>query len=263
MEITENVFEKFVLEIYDEYKEFIGVDKRLFPKINPVRVDSEVDEHNLVTPAYVSFDNLVGECADVYFSIDIFNYHERARNSIFYHEFTHIFDANVTLRNFSDRDRFMFIRTYSEFNAARIEMLYNIGFDRLSDVNNMNPFLRTAYYCHKEVPVSTYVSKPIDAIRQIIKVDSSKYSNLSEEKYMRIYKIFHNETMYYLGYKYVYESLFRQKPYKMELAVFGQFYETILEIENHLKNRNLPMLIEPELRLFELFKKSFPNVNNL
>lgn len=106
---------KIINQYYDEFKVFIKENK--MPLIIPVEKSSE--NNNMDEFAFIEKDFIRGIAVPIIYNKSLFNYNENFVKSIFFHEFTHIYDA-IKLRNNPNYNDIMC--TYSEIHASYVMM---------------------------------------------------------------------------------------------------------------------------------------------
>lgn len=62
----------------------------------------------------------------------LFSYNDQYIKSILFHEFTHIYDTNITFKEIINNENLISaINAYTEYHASQIEILSNIGYNSI------------------------------------------------------------------------------------------------------------------------------------
>lgn len=148
--------DKKIQEYYSEYKKFINVTR--LPNIITIIKDDTKDIFS--SYAYVDRDCLNETPIPLYISCQLFAYKEQFYKSILYHEFTHICDWAVTLKNMDITQATKLMSTYSEFHASQIELLCNLGYNRAFNIFEKFDICSKLQEENKIVDVNHYLVTP-------------------------------------------------------------------------------------------------------
>ena len=205
------------------------------PNINPIMIT----DNNIL--AYIDSDNATNPIVPLYVSDILFSYNDQYIKSILFHEFTHIYDANITFKEIIDNENLISaINAYTEYHASQIEILSNIGYNSIFKKNKFNINAKI-YYKNEMMDIEHYLVYPLSDATLILNKERYAYINLSNDEYNLKYVRAAKNIWYYLGKYNICEIYANRQPCNMFFE-FGIFENDIKKIYIALKAMNFEQI---------------------
>ena len=253
--------ENYVEQCYDEYKIFMNLEKSdSLPIILPI-ICEDLNKETNAPLAYVQPNNVLLPAVPLYISKHLFDYSEQFQKSIFFHEFTHIMDANLIFSNYNQKDLEALMSTYSEYHASQAELLCNIGFENVKEFRQLDLDNTFVVGAEGVEPITQNYLEPLVKALGIMDKPSNTYQNLNAIEYYRNYSLFEKTTMYYLGKRKLCENLSIKRIQNITEKNYGEFYPFIKNIELCIEKHDFRNLILAKNELWEKYISYFPCVN--
>lgn len=260
--------DKYVQNCYLDYKKFMKQTN--IPDIEPI---FDVDGASIKnTVAYVENDDLRKSIIPIYISKDLFSYNEQYYKSKLFHEFTHIFDANVTFEKIYDEDELLkLMSSYSEYHASQIELLSLLKYKVISPIVKKFNLNTKIYEKNEYKTIQDYLLTPLVDALTILDKDRNAYTLLTDNEYNIKYVTAEKNIFYYLGKYRVCDVYADKKPHNFfhEFGVFENDVQNIYcslkskDFTNILNNTNNFMMhylyyfLMPNISWFYLYKRRF------
>ena len=234
--------EEYILNCYLEYKKFMKQSN--LPDIRPV---FNIQDANINrTIAYIERDDLREPIIPIYISKKLFSYSEQYYKSILFHEFTHVFDANITFININNHEKLTsLMSSYSEYHASQIELLSSLGYKVIRPIfNKFN--INTRIYSENELlDIENYLLIPLSSAIVILEKQPDAYINLSRDEYNKKYITAMKNIYYYLGKYKICELYGNRKPHNF-FHEFLTFQDDVKTIYQSLQEKNYDQIIKDE-----------------
>lgn len=243
---------KIINQYYDEFKVFIKENK--MPLIIPVEKSSE--NNNMDEFAFIEKDFIRGIAVPIIYNKSLFDYNENFVKSIFFHEFTHIYDANIRFKNLNEKDFNTVIDSYSEYHASQIEMGSLIGMKNKNDVLTIASKLEIkskVFYKNELEDIESYIITPLADITSIICQDRDAYIDLSDFEFAKQYVKLEKNIFYYYGKYDLYTKYANKNMPDLLQKNCQNFSDIISKIHNAVKTKN----IEPSIYNIRNLLKNF------
>lgn len=233
--------EQKIQEYYNQYKVFI---KNInLPNIAPVFDISKANINGSFV--YIDVDELSSPTINLYIDENLFQYNERFRKSILFHEFTHVFDGVQTFETIrlSDVDKFnKIMATYSEYHASQIEILCNIGYKKAKPITKKFKMSDKVYFKDEFVDIENYIIYPLADASVILDKNKHAYFNLNDNEYNIKYVMAQKSIMYYLGKYNICEKYANKKPHDF-FHKFSEFEQDVLLMYKSLKSKDIDQIL--------------------
>ena len=226
-----------IQDFYNEYKVFIN--RREMPKIVP---NFDMSDSILDSLAYIDRDDIRGESIPIYINTNLFKYPKQYYESILFHEFTHIYDANIIFKDEDDETFSSLISSYSEFHASQVEILCNIGYNRAYNINHKFRMSTKLYYKDEIMDVDHYLLPPLADATAVLEHDRYDFIMLPNNEFVEKYVLVQNNIMYYLGKYNVCEKFGDSNPHNF-FKEFNVFEADVLKMYDSLKNKKYADII--------------------
>lgn len=202
--------EKYIQEQYQYYKRFMGNVK--LPNIKPIlNTDSSITGGTL---AHVNSDDIRKNLISIYFSRELFEYNEQYYKSKLYHEFTHIYDANIIFNEILDIEKFdKLMSSYSEFHASQVELLSCFNYDSIDNINPKFDINSMIYEKNELMDINDYLLHCFVTPCMILEKERTDYMQLNKHEYNVKYVLAQKTLMYYLGKYSVCDMYSKGHPY--------------------------------------------------
>lgn len=220
-----------IQDYYNEYKLF--VNKKEIPQIIP---DFDMSNSILNCFAYVNREEIRGENIPIYINKSLFEYPEQYYKSILFHEFTHIYDANSIFKDEDDTKFNSLMSSYSEFHASQIEILCNIGYNRVYNINQKFKMSTILSYKDELMDVDHYLLHPLADATAVLEHGRYDFLQLSNNEFIKKFVLVQNNIMYYLGKYNICEKFGNSKPHNF-FKEFRNFELDVLNIYESLKTK--------------------------
>lgn len=239
--------ESYIQKSYQDYKKFMNQSN--LPDIMPI-FNTQNDKLNYAL-SYINDEDMRKNTVPIYFSNKLFEYHKQYYNSILFHEFTHILDANITFKKiYDDNERSKLMLSYSEYHAAQIELISYLGYSNIESMNRKFDINTKIYFQKELLDIENYLIYPLADATAILNKDRFAYALLNSSEYNKKYIKMKVNLMYYLGKYCVCENYANRKPHNF-FHEFGFFQEDVKHIYDSLKSENYVEIIK-NINAFEL-----------
>lgn len=246
----------FVLKCYKEYKKFMK-ESRL-PNIIPVILE---DDSSNRTIAYIEFDESRNGDVPIYINKKLFLYDRTYAKSILFHEFTHIYDMNITFFNIEDENKLIkLMASYSEFHASQIELLVSLGYFVISPIYKKFSMNRKIYFESTFEKIDNYLLHPLANSSGILGNNKDAYNTLSAFEYNIKYVTASHQLFCYLGKYDVCVRFGDREPHDF-WHEFGEFSPDAKKLYELCKSKNYEELCIEENRFLLHFLNYFENEN--
>ena len=218
-----------ILIFYKKYKKFMNYPSGM-PKIYPVY--DIVDERIRTPLAFVHTDEMMKNKVPLHISHELLEYNKKYRRSILFHEFTHILDWYVTLKDFDMSKRIKLMASYSEFHASQIELLSYLykNIELVQPYFDMDTIIK---FKNEKLDIEKTIIYPMVDASIILKKEKDAYKDLSRDNFNKKYMIAFSNVMYYLGKYRICELYGNRKPHNF-FYEFGVFKNTIMKLYDAL-----------------------------
>lgn len=228
-----------VNQYYEQYKNFIKENN--MPTIYPVIIPkSESERKNSF--AYVKAELLRKNIVPIMYKESAFEYNEVFSKSIFFHEFTHIYDANFKFKDLNEEDFITVMNTYSEYHASQIEMGIQFDMKNKNDIFRLHSKIKQKnflFYKDKIKDIKSYILVPYQEIVITLNQTKKNFSKLSNDELASLYKIIEKNIFYYYGKYDFYCKYSELKMEDMLLKSCSQFKNEISHMHNLVKSKNV------------------------
>ncbi len=252
---------EFILQYYEEFKQFMDLNSVMMPGINPIEEKPKNNENGKTPLAYVNSDEIRNRIVNVYYSPNLFLCPKIFQKSKLFHEYTHILDANQIPANFSYNEFRAIMSTYSEYHASQIELVCNIGFKDIHSFHKIDLSKTFVTNEDERINVETDYIHPMADSLVIIEKQTYDYYNLSDYDYYLNYHVFEAKTMYYLGKRNLCEKLSLRKIPDITDKLYGTFAYHIRKIEKLIKENDFSELYQARKELWDKYLEYFPYRN--
>lgn len=252
---------EFILQCYEEFKQFMDLNSVMIPSINPIEEKINNKENGETPLAYINSDEIRKPIVNLYYSPNLFLYSEIFQKSKLFHEFTHIIDANQIPAKFSYDEFRAIMATYSEYHASQIELACNVGFRNIHSFHKINLSKTFVTYEDRKIKIETDYLHPMADSLVIIEKDSVAYFKLSDYEYYLNYSVFEAKTMYYLGKKNFCAKYSITKTADITDKSYGIFAPNIRKIEKLILEKDFSNLYQARKSLWNQYLISFPYNN--
>ena len=247
----------FVNYYYEMYKNFMCLQGVKLPVIMTQEFDEQIESQNKEVLLYVNEDELRNPFITLHINSKFHLYTKHFKISKLYHEFTHIVDANINLKEYEDENYSLLMNTYSEFHASQVESAFNLGFDNINNIYKIDIENITIESEQENDKVSLYYLKPFVQACNIITKNKNEYYNLDAYDYCKKYKYFVTNLMYYLG-KMTFCNSCATKPHKsITEDNTGTFYPVISLFEKSLIANSYPHILKACDIMWNYYKNYF------
>lgn len=237
---------------FDLYKNFMCISKNDFPLIITNLYNDEKDPDNQECLLYVKDQELKSAFLTLYVNDKFNDLNDTTyKKSKLFHEFTHIYDANISLSKYIGEDYSMLMSTFSEFHASQIELAVNMGFQNIHDFHKIDTSDIIITSENGKTSIQSDYLNPFASFTNIINKDRKSFFDLNAYDYCKIYKNFKTKIMYYLGKKSFcdqysinsYKDItkeYTKEFYKIidffKISLINQSYEHVLQANNIMWN---------------------------
>lgn len=254
--------EDFILNCYEDFKNFMEVKQDDLPDLNPILVNTYKQNSGKSPYAYINEDEIGENPIKLYYSQELLpNCHQTFQKAILFHEFTHILDGINFSSLYSGKELASIMATYSEYHAAQIELASKVGFRSIHSCYKMNLSKTFVYAQNQKIKIETDYLHPASDALTIIDESNDAYYNLNEYDYFLNYKTFEAKTMYYLGKKNFCQRYSLKKVPDLTSKWYGHFYPYIQEIEQCIINNKFNQLFVARKELWGKYISHFFYVN--
>lgn len=208
-----------IKQYYKEFKDFIGCTASL-PQIKPIKI---YYDNNIL--AYVDLNEIRQEEIPLYYTDELVKQPIQCVKSKIFHEFTHIYDANIQFANMSSNSLADIMNTYSEFHASQVEMLVALGYKKFPTQRvKFNDSTKLFSMNEYKVPYEYVLDELNYCLIEYPEID--EYSSLTDTEFLqRFYKSL-KHMMYFLGKYYIYQNL-HENARNINFKIFGDFADAI------------------------------------
>jgi len=254
---------KMVLDLYDEFKKFMGLNS-ILPALNPIIEKENSKSGETIPLAYVKVDEIKFPITNIHIREKLMNADDPLYIKMkLFHEFTHILDALILFKNYSKKEKITLLSTFSEYNASQNEMICGLGFENKHSITKISLENTLIPDQNDKITAELEYLRPMADATVIIDKDKDAYYNLSIVDYYQKYNIFEAKTMYYLGKKNVCMALSSKRLADITDQSYGIFSQQIRKIEKCLITRDFASLIMARQELWEMYTKYFINKDSV
>lgn len=224
-------------QYYKQYKIFVKEDN--MPTIYPVVAPESETKNNF---AYVKTELLRENIVPIMYKESVFEYNDIFSKSIFFHEFTHVYDANFKFKNSNTEDFVTVMNTYSEYHASQIEMGIQFEMKNKNDIYSLPLKFKNnkiLYYKNQIKDIKSYVLIPYQEIMITLSQIKKNLSKLSNDELAILYKIIEKNIFYYYGKYDFYCKYSGVKIEDLLLKNCTQFKNEINNIHKLIKSNNI------------------------
>lgn len=235
----------------------------IMPVLNPIQESNNFSENGKIPLAYINSDEIRNRIVNLYYSSNLLMCPVIFQKSKFFHEFTHILDANLISTNFSYDEFRAIMATYSEYHASQIELACNIEFRNIHSFHKINLSKTFVTYENRKIKIETDYLHPMADSLVIIEKDSDAYSNLPDYEYYLNYSVFETKTMYYLGKKNFCAKYSITKTADIIDKSYGIFTPYIRIIEKLILEKDYSQLYDARKNLWKKYLDYFSYKNKI
>lgn len=244
-----------IYNYYDEYKKFMRVDK--MPLIVPVEKHKT---HNMDSFASLDKDFIQGQGIPIIYVDSLLNYDESFIKSIFFHEFTHIYDANIKFINLDKSSLDVVMDSFSEYHASQIEMASQLGMKNKNDIFTLSGKFKTdckMKYKEEITDIQNYILYSLADITYVLNSQQNSLSNMSDFLFEKQYIETEKRIFYYYGKYDLYIKYSGKNMPDLLLQNCPQFSKEINNIHNFAKSKDIINNIDPMKSAINDFRKAY------
>lgn len=244
-----------IYNYYDEYKKFMRVDK--MPLIVPVEKHKT---HNCDSFASLDKDFIQGQGVPIIYVDSLLNYDESFIKSIFFHEFTHIYDANIKFINLDKSSLNVVMDSFSEYHASQIEMASQLGMKNKNDVFTLSGKFKTGCkmkYKEEITDIQNYILYSLADITNVLVNPQGSFSNMPEYLFLKQYVDTERRIFYYYGKYDLYTKYSGKNMSDLLINNCSEFSKEINNIHSILKSKNVINNIDSMKFAIQDFKEKY------
>lgn len=242
---------KITNQFYEDFKVFIKENN--MPLINAIE---KPNNNSINSFAYVEKDSIHNQCVSVIYEESLFDYNEYFIKSIFFHEFTHIYDANIKFKNLNDDDFNTVMDTYSEYHASQIEMGVSLNMKNKNDIATLSSKIKSKtniFYRNNFEDIESYILIPLADIISVLTQERGSCIDMSDDEFAKQFVKMKKSIFYYYGKYDLYIKYSSKNMPDLLNKNCPQFMDKISEIHNAVKNKN----IESNIHNIRYLEKTF------
>ena len=239
-----------IKQTYIEYKKFLDTPELRLPDICSIEL-YETDNHNHPM-AFVDANSVRDIPIKIYYYDFLRKCLPLFQKSLLFHEFTHIYDANITFKNLVGKSLNSLLTLFSEYHASQIEIMCNLGCKNINEPLKINMSSTQISHLNKKVPITAGLYSSLVKAADLIEKKNDAYISYSITQYYDIYHNFESRIMYYLGkisicqkygYPTISDSIQEYCPdyapciYEIWGAIENKEFEKLNDLRNQLWNR--------------------------
>lgn len=244
-----------VNQYYEEFKVFIKENN--MPLVIPVEKSSN---KNMGVLAFIERDYIRERAIPIVYNKTLFDYNENFIKSIFFHEFTHIYDANIKFKNLNENDFNTIMDTFSEYHASQIEMGSILGMKNKNDVLTISSKVkskRKIFYKNELEYIESYVVIPLSDITSVICQDKGTYINMPSFEFTKQYMKIEKNIFYYYGKYDLYIKYSGRNMQDLLISNCPEFSKEINNIHKILKSKDIVNNIDSMRSAVHNFKEKY------
>ena len=241
-------------QLYEEFKSFIKENN--MPLIVPVEKPS--NKNRIDTFAFIEKEYIRNIAVPIVYDKSLFDYNEDFIKSIFFHEFTHIYDANIRFKNLNDDDFNIVMDTYSEYHASQIEMGISLNMKNKNDIVTLSSKLKSKtniFYRNNFEDIKTYILIPLSDIITVLCQRKGSCIDMSNDEFAKQFVKMKKNIFYYYGKYDLYIKYSEKNMPDLLIKNCPKFIDRISEIHNAVKIKN----IESNIHNIKYLTKTFQN----
>nr|DAP35475.1 MAG TPA: peptidase [Caudoviricetes sp.] len=240
---------------YDEYKNFMKISD--MPLIVPVE-RKEAGDYNAL--AYLDRDFIKGNAIPIMYMDFLFDYNESFIRSIFFHEFTHIYDANKSFENLDESEINIAIDSFSEYHASQIEMASQLGMKNKNDIFALSRKFKTGckMMCKEEsMDIQNYILCSLADITNVLMSPQYSFSNKPNYLFEKEYSDIERRIFYYYGKYDLYNKYSGKNMPDLLISNCPEFSKEINNIHDVLKSKDFVNNIDSMKAAIDDFQKLY------
>lgn len=244
-----------IYNYYDEYKKFMQVDK--MPLIIPVERHKNRNYDSL---ASLDKDFIQVHGIPVTYVDSLLNYDEQFIKSIFFHEFTHIYDANIKFINLDKESLDIVMDSFSEYHASQIEMASQTDMKSKNDIFTLSTKFRAGCKMKDKeevTDVQNYILNPLSDIVSVLNNPRCSFSNMSEYFFLKQYLDTERRIFYYYGKYDLYIKYSGRNMQDLLISNCPEFSKEINNIHKILKSKDIVNNIDSMRSAVHNFKEKY------
>lgn len=241
---------KIIDQFYEDFKVFMKENN--MPLINAIEKSD-----NSYSFAYVEKDSIHNQCVPVVYEESLFDYNEDFIKSIFFHEFTHIYDANIRFKNLNNDDFNTIMDTYSEYHASQIEMGVSLHIKNKNDIVTLSSKLKSKtgiFYRNNFEDIESYILIPLADIITVLCQQKGSCIDMSNNEFAKQFVKMKKNIFYYYGKYDLYTKYSRKNMPDLLNKNCPNFIDRISEIHNAVKSKNIESNINNIRHLTKTFQ---------